>query len=179
LRVFPGVSFSLSQPPSQYTRPPLDFGKPHLQSRRSKFLDQLLLSAHCGPWGLVRYSGWSDDCRMGLSPTRKRRLITAHAHSSHLACEVKRQVIGMPGGRNLVKWIGGKGNIENVSSDFSCSRARLCRETLFFTWWNSENRAFKLLYARHSPQDNRIYSPRLRRYSKKRCSNVRSNQAWT
>ncbi len=28
-------------------------------------------------------SGWSDDCRVGLSPTGKRRLITAHAHSGH------------------------------------------------------------------------------------------------
>jgi hypothetical protein len=28
-------------------------------------------------------SGWSDDCRVGLSPTGKRRLITAHAHCGH------------------------------------------------------------------------------------------------
>jgi len=26
-------------------------------------------------------SGWSDDCRVGLSPTGKRRLVTAHAHN--------------------------------------------------------------------------------------------------
>ena len=40
----------------------------------------------------------------------------------------------MPGGPNWAKWIGRKGNIENVSSDFRYSRARLGRETLFFTW---------------------------------------------
>jgi hypothetical protein len=28
-------------------------------------------------------SGWSEDCRVGLSPTGKRRLITAHANGGH------------------------------------------------------------------------------------------------
>ena len=36
-------------------------------------------------------SGWSDDYRVGLSPTGKRRLITAHAHNGRSLISSERQ----------------------------------------------------------------------------------------
>ena len=46
----------------------------------------------------------------------------------------------MPSGRILAGWTGGKVNIESISSDFRCSKAGLCRESLSLLWYSSKNK---------------------------------------
>jgi len=51
-----------------------------------------------------------------------------------------------------------RGNIESVGGnqpDFRCSRAGRRRKTLYFTWWNIENRVFILLYTPKSTKQPR------------------------
>ena len=73
-------------------------------------------------------TGWSESCRVGLSPTEKRRLITAHAISGNRSARNERQV--NPGSGHSLLVGGIRNRVINRTRNASAAHASAATVTM-------------------------------------------------